>query len=599
MVMQAFRNLKLKTKMIVLFCLIIIISMGTFTVINYGISVDNYRRLLIDNAVEILRKYNSVVDKFYIDLEEAIDRLSYDSDMFDILLEFDSDSAYSYMESNNKIMSVFTRYFRLDEIETIILTGENYVFGDGQWVLKQWNKSPLKQRIKDNKGGFLWVPTYQFDQMLQLKYLEEIDYEYKFMFACAKELTIFRNVDTGVEHLSDSIEKPILLVNYQNTIFDTVFNSKVPIDTTQYLIADDGGNIIYKNKSYEIEKSDVARIVSMFESQDSGVLERVYLKDHEYIVCYDRSKVNGWITVAFIDQTMINERIRKELYLFTILFPIFIMIAGSLLVAIITNHINKPLQLLMRTFDETGEGALGKTVEVKGTSDVDELLHKFNNMSLRIHKLIKENYEIKLHEKESQIMALNFQLQPHFLYNTLNLINCLIIDDNRSEANKVMKKLSLMLRYTANVDKKLSSLHDELRWIKDYLYIIKLRFQDKIKIKIRVDEALSHKNFELPKLIMQPFIENAFIHGFKKITKQWELTLSIENKDDHCLCMIKDNGVGISKDTLERIFEKMNIGIANVYNRMLLTYGRSDLIHIDSVVGEGTTIMLIVPYQNH
>ena len=205
------------------------------------------------------------------------------------------------------------------------------------------------------------------------------------------------------------------------------------------------------------------------------------------IACYDTSQVTGWTSIVLIPP--------KELMRFSVplvksytlkLALIFIIISMSL-AYIISGTITKPLKKLLIAIKKTGEGNFDTKIQEDSGGEIGYLICKFNNMNEKIGLLIKENYLTKIREKETEIMALNIQLNPHFLYNSLNIINWLAIENKQKEISKLIVSLSSMLQYTAHNNCEMENFEDDLKWLKNYIYLMSYRFEGKFTVNYDID----------------------------------------------------------------------------------------------------------------
>ncbi|MCG8502236.1 MAG: sensor histidine kinase, partial [Firmicutes bacterium] len=229
--------------------------------------------------------------------------------------------------------------------------------------------------------------------------------------------------------------------------------------------------------------------------------------------------------------------------------------------------------------------------------------YKFNQMNEKIQRLIEENYQVKIKEKEAEIKALNFQFNPHFMYNSLNIINWIAIENDQNEISKMLINLSDMLEYTAKNDKSMVSLREDIEYLKSYVYLMMKRFVGKFIVEYHIDPQLYH--YDVPKFFLQPFVENAFIHGFEEIEEGGRLRISgwIENNKRY-FC-IEDNGKGMDAEKIKDVLQmeeesieiEKSIGIENINKRIKLLYGHGNGVHIKSEIGKGTKVTVILPLK--
>ena len=237
----------------------------------------------------------------------------------------------------------------------------------------------------------------------------------------------------------------------------------------------------------------------------------------------------------------------------------------------------------------------------------DEIRVLENHITLfvdRIRELIHEEYETKLEAKNAQINALQAQINPHFLYNTLQLMGSIAYSSGVYEVNRIAEALSDLMRYSMNYDGEFVTIDEELRHLKNYMLIQKQRFYDKFTLELAIDEKAG--KCKIPKLLIQPIVENSFKHGFEPSTDRWKLTvMAFLNDDGKVHIIVRDNGSGMTETQLDslrarldsvqsnRFSQSEHIGLMNVNARIKLYFSGNDGLRIESELGKGTTVTLI------
>ena len=220
-------------------------------------------------------------------------------------------------------------------------------------------------------------------------------------------------------------------------------------------------------------------------------------------------------------------------------------------------------------------------------------------MNEHIERLIKENYEVKLSEKELEIQMINMQFNPHFLYNMLNTISLMALENGQEQISEMLIKLSYMMRYSAKTTSVIVPFREDLHYIEAYISAMQLRTNGHFEYRCNVDPALM--DYPVPKFMLQPFVENAIQHGFSLDHPDFTYTLRI---DGHCegnvlLFSIADNGKGLEEQAIETLWKKENagIGIANTHKRIQLYYGKDYGVSIQSKPQAGVVITVRIPYE--
>jgi two-component system sensor histidine kinase YesM len=244
-------------------------------------------------------------------------------------------------------------------------------------------------------------------------------------------------------------------------------------------------------------------------------------------------------------------------------------------------------------------------VDHQRTDEIRILQEKYVEMMKKIRELIETEYMHELEKKNAQFQALQHKINPHFLHNSLQLIGNTALSNDGTKVYEMIGSLGEIFRYTLRANKDIATIHEEINYLKEYLYIQQQRFGQQLEIDIYVDEEI--KQATIPILTLQPIVENAFSHGFVSDQKEWNIHMSVEKVMDEVEIRIRDNGIGIDSHIihqLNRIFEeepkdlsyvRKSIGLQNVNNRLKIIYGREYGIKIYSDQHMGTEIFIRIP----
>lgn len=296
-------------------------------------------------------------------------------------------------------------------------------------------------------------------------------------------------------------------------------------------------------------------------------------------------------------------------YLDTVIYGPLALLLGVLIglypiMILISNLVSKPLQSLCAAMEKFKQGDFSQRVEVTTLDEVGEASACFNSMVEDIRVLIDENYVMELREKESELDALQAQINPHFLYNTLDSLYWKATEAGADEIAEDIIALSQLFRLVLNRGKGIITVRQEKELLEHYLHIQKMRFGKRLCYRICIQESLLEEEF--PKLILQPFVENSIVHGFEKGNDSFSLSIIGEASDSDMVFYVQDTGVGMSQEQIERIWKvtddkkyaNQRIGryaIKNVKERLQLIYHEDFELSIQSKEGVGTTVMIRIP----
>ena len=263
----------------------------------------------------------------------------------------------------------------------------------------------------------------------------------------------------------------------------------------------------------------------------------------------------------------------------------------------VAQSVSRPVRRLRESMAKVREGDLTARVEISGTDEISRLGETFNDMTAQIQLLVQRIEEKQEHLRIAEAKALSLQVNPHFIYNTLELIHWAAQLNKPEVVTGITVNFGRLLRRSMNQKEDLVSIGYELETIEAYVNIQKYRYGDRLQVEISIPEPLRQE--QIPKLLLQPLVENAIVHGLEHKPGQGLIRLSAEDCGDYIRFHITDNGVGMSEETLEKVRlmksnGMFNIGLNNVHQRALVYGDESCGLEISSSLGNGTEIQLTV-----
>ena len=285
--------------------------------------------------------------------------------------------------------------------------------------------------------------------------------------------------------------------------------------------------------------------------------------------------------------------------MFTLLFFVAFIIFCTLMMISILEVKN----LVISAIDKLKEEDYSTRIRI--TEDMPDeivyILRGFNEMAENTEQLVYQAKEAVLEQKNAQIAALEAQIDPHFLYNTLDTINWKAIEHEDYEVSNMVGALADILRYTIKNPNEVCSLEKEMYWLDQYMLFQKARLGKELQIVCDIPEEL--KGYEIHKLLLQPFVENSMKHGFLKTDRACVLEIQVRDAGEHLHITVKDNGIGMSKELVDLYNrqgyeQKGHLGIANVCKRLLLYYGENADLFFESESDLFTKVHLFIPKRN-
>ena len=324
-----------------------------------------------------------------------------------------------------------------------------------------------------------------------------------------------------------------------------------------------------------------------------------YLRDEVNNRIYTRnySELTGWSAVGVVN---VDELIKDKSSIIDFYFRlagISILFAMTFAVLISTT-ITNPIKMLENTMHQVEVGNFDVRSEIELNNEIGHLSKTFNVMISRIKDLMEKTVRDEEEKRRSEIRALQAQINPHFLYNTLDTIIWMSAGGKNDEVVEVTSALARLFRTSISKGENLVTLLNEVENIKSYLTIQKMRYEDKLSWRVDVPPGLL--GLMTPKLILQPIVENAVYHGVKMSQAGGEIAISARAEGERLTITIADSGVGMTAEQLEQLFvprpdTDRGIGVINVNNRIRLCFGEEYGLHYFSAPGEGTRVEIWLP----
>lgn len=374
-----------------------------------------------------------------------------------------------------------------------------------------------------------------------------------------------------------------LLLNNQNTY------------TNQYtFIVDQQGLVVSSNKN--VDRFAIKEIYSHF---DTGLRRFDFeFSDTMYYTSGQYNGLTSWVTFSMISYDSVFAQV-QDLRSLILISALLVSVISSLLVIFITQSMTAPLRQLSNTMLRVHNGNFSEHIVTKRKDEVGTLVDSFNFMIKKINELINEVYREKMAQKDAELEALQLQINPHFLYNTLDSINWMAIEEGAYDVSRAIVSLGNLLHYSIDSDSALAPLSQELTYIDSYLSIQKNLLEEKLSYEIK--SSLDAEHYLVPKLILQPIVENAITHGLRPKVDCGSVSIEIRLSEDEIHILVQDDGVGIEDSEVQRLLlddrieSKRGIGLSNVDRRLRLHYGEDFGLKIQSIMGKGTLVLMRIP----
>lgn len=365
-------------------------------------------------------------------------------------------------------------------------------------------------------------------------------------------------------------------------------------------ILDQNGSIVYHPQQQQLYNELQTENIDLVMNTDSDTVATG--GDNGKLYAISRSEKTGWTVVGCMNtQELFNDSTQAQsIYMVT---AVVLVIIALLLSSFIARNITLPIQRLGASMAKVQEGDFSEVdVEVLSKNEIGSLTKSFNVMTHRIQDLMEQNVHEQEQKRKSELKALQSQINPHFLYNTLDSIIWMAEGKKNEEVVLMTAALARLLRQSISNEDEVVPIYQEVEYARSYLTIQKMRYKDKLEFQIDVEPSIKH--IMIIKLVLQPIIENAIYHGLKYKESKGLLILRGYEEGGNVVLQIIDNGVGMDEETVEHIFERHRVnyhsngvGVYNVQKRLQLYYGSAYGIAYSSQKGEGTAATITIPKE--
>lgn len=558
-----------------------------------------FSRTMIDKYYQYITQLNNQIilnlEKNINDIEKTSFVISYE-DKFNEIMGADSKSPElyntNYAQEYNSIDSFFVNVFESRmEIYGIYIYSLD---GENKYARNRGNMGFLGKRANEEEWFKKAVEKQGRTTLLGLHKNELFDDSVQVISVVRAITDIRNNKILGVIVVDESVDQ----------IGKIVDNIKIG-EKGAVAILDEQNNLVYSNdyKTYE-------KLLDMedFKSDLSSKSDQPFIVGRgagRMVINESVSERTKWkvITCVSYSDLMKEGRTMREILLWVILacalsaFAISVYISGKA---------SGTLIRMKRLMEKVETGNLDVSMEVYGENEIAKLASGFNSMIYKIKELIEKEYNENLLRKEAELNLLQAQINPHFLYNTLGSIKNLAKTEGAGKTSEMIQSLSRIFRYNLGKIGSVVTIKDEIDHIKNYLFIQKYRFQDKIEVVFDIQEGTLNESILI--MTLQPIVENAIVHGLEPKIGSGRIEIKVRHAGEYTKIYVVDDGVGMSPHLIQELnnsFEHNNqfvdnnssgkIGIFNVNSRIKYRFGKQYGVKISGNSGSGITVELLLP----
>lgn len=585
-------NLNILQRLLFYFCIVIIVSVTIVSWLIYSQASTEIKQQQANFLEYIVNNASYQTNQYIQDLEYTTLPLI-NNDRVKGFLELDHDDQLEYYYHHVDIKNLMNDLLiQNEDIHLVFLMGENEksILSEG-WLTVDEGKTSFDHIYADLLES---TPETGGTNVTLNKSLNGEQYV----------LTMTRNV----RGRRNFVPMGVLGIEIEATALAKLWDITKLKNRASLWIFDENNRIVFHPEEEWVGKKINKDLQQYFDSDENTFTD--FWENEEMIFYFHTSPETNWTLVAMTPQQKVYEPL-SGLNRIVVTAIIISLLIALMLSTGFANSIVKPLRKVQKGMKQTEEGDWVKLSPLKGTDEISRVVTSYNMMIDKLSILIKnlteaelKNHRVMFEKQSIEFQALQLQINPHFLYNTLETINAYAMINNEVEISEMTVALSQMFRYAVR-NLEVVTVKEEVDHLKNYLMIEKYRFQKEINVEFDIDPSLY--NEEIVKLTMQPLVENAIHHGFRNNRDTGKIVIRATKGEQLLIIEIKDNGLGISPERLaelnavmkqnrnQNIPTKTGIGLSNVNRRIQLIFGDHYGLNIYSKQGQGTTVMMKIP----
>lgn len=565
-------TLRLKTldsRIYIIFTTLIFIMILSMQVVSYYSASASIKSSALDSNKLLLDRLVTQLDSYISDMDLIIENLKNEEGIDQILMLDPGEKNESLqLEIENKFD---TFHKARQDIYSIALFAYN-----GQVILDSGLESLNEFARFEETPWYKGAIEENGDSYVSSSYVQNtIKSKYSWVVSMSKEI---KNLG-------------IMLIDLKFNRIQQLCNSLTPGKKGYIFIVDQLGNYIY-HPSQQLVYSGIKR------EPVQSILRNATLNEDGKNYLSITSEISGWrvCSVSFDDEIM--DSWRNVQYYYVLIGLIAFIIVGFA-TTFISQSITKPVRYLCDTMKAVETGEFKPIGEIKATHEIQELAYEYNIMIGKINELMQTIVKEQELKRKSDLKALQAQINPHFLYNTLDSIIWMGEMNRSDDVVKMTSALSKLFRISISRGKEIISIKDEIHHVTSYLTIQEMRYKDKFNYTIDIDEEILH--CKTLKITLQPLVENAIYHGIKSVDYEGLIEITGRKSGNQIILRVSDNGKGMNHEELDAILNKnsastkQGTGVKNVHERVRLYFGEEYGLQCTSIVGRGTEISVNIP----
>ena len=578
-------DMNLRKKLYTLICILIIIPVMTASIVTDAIFISRYkaqgREVMLNTLMQAKNNIRYVLDE----VENISLMMLYDESIQSlyralVLKKGNAGNANVAVLRRNVLKSLSTLVFNRSYVDAVLVTsGHEKLFESGEAVTRE--DPALYARAVEAMGRPVWTEARQLNHTVRVN-----PQYYVSMLRAISDLNAYGQI-IGVCRIS-----------FEESVLSETLHKISVGDDCRAIIYDRDGNVVSSTDRALygtcIADSEYFRLIGQ-SAGDSGYVE-TRERGERYTHLYFRLRDPDWIVVQTVDDRYYQVQFIPLIGMMAAAL-VFCMLFAVVYSLLISKTVLRPIKQMYQEMDKVRKGNLDISIPYQSSDEIGQLGQQFVRMTQELRQLIRTKYEQQILLKESELKYLESQINPHFLYNTLDTIHWTAVRNGDKAVCEQIEALSDLFRHVLNKGEEITTLGEELLHLQNYLLLQKTRYGEKITIRMDVDEELL--SARMPKLLIQPLVENAIYHGLEHKVGGGSVALTVRREEGAMLITVEDDGVGARGEEISQQIHtrgRMNaFALQNIHERVEMRYGKPYGVAFYSSPGKGTRVEVRLP----
>lgn len=579
------KNSSIQSKLIIAFFLVSLIPISTFGLIFYRMAERFYEVEVSEASFKILDQISSKLGMIVDQTVTMSNAYYFDEDIRDILGRSSFENPLEEVQFNNIMKKKFNNYSSIMGLNSSHIA----VIGMNGMKFKSWSpdhlsldstitQEVLNETIK-NDGKLMWITSHE-------NFAEDPLYDH--VFTCVRL----------IKHPYVDKNLGILIISFSENILSDIYKN-ISDKNYKFLIVDEHAGVVSSlDKGVLGKKMDQPYIFNAIKGSPQYFTSMIDGK-RTLVLSYP-IKRTGWFIVQLTSVENLTENMRF-MGVVIVLISMGCIVATFLLSYMIARRISDPIRKLVNTMKKVEKGDMNASVNITRKDEIGALALGFNRMISQIRRLLQELVQEERQKRKAEFEALQAQINPHFLYNSLTSIRCLLAKNMFEAVDDSVIALGRLLQQTFGEHKELIPILVEIENLNNYILLQKIRYGDKFDVSFQIEREVEYHKI-LP-MMLQPLLENAIFHGIEPTNRKGLIKVTGRVEENRMKIIISDNGVGMSEEKMDSIFQEGKIakhvfnqvGLKNIDRRIKLHFGEEFGLQITSVMEEGTDVIILIP----